>query len=94
MLVQVFDRSGITALHYAARAGRKADVKALLKQKADPMIADLSGQNTLHPTPYTLHPTPYTLHPTPYTLHPEAQRCSSGHDRESALEADGRPHDR
>jgi hypothetical protein len=39
----VFDRSGITPLHYAARAGRKLDVKALLKHGADPMIADLNG---------------------------------------------------
>jgi len=46
--VNVFDRSGITALHYAARAGRKADVKALIKQKADPMIADISGNTPLH----------------------------------------------
>ena len=44
----VFDRSGITPLHYAARHLNVEQVQLLLDQKADPTIVDVYGNSALH----------------------------------------------
>ena len=46
--VNVFDRSGITPLHYAARHLNVEQVQLLLDQKADPTIVDVYGNSALH----------------------------------------------
>lgn len=44
----VFDRNGITALHYAARNGNYEDIRLLLDYDANPLIADVKGNSVLH----------------------------------------------
>mmetsp|Transcript_44145 Transcript_44145/g.139282 ORF Transcript_44145/g.139282 Transcript_44145/m.139282 type:complete len:184 (+) Transcript_44145:178-729(+) len=46
--VNVFDRTGITPLHYAARNLNKKSIKLLLEAKANPMIVDIHGNTPLH----------------------------------------------
>ena len=46
--VNIFDRSGITPLHYAARHLNVEQVQLLLDQKADPTIVDVYGNSALH----------------------------------------------
>ena len=46
--VNVFDRSGITPLHYAARHLNVEQVKLLLDNDADPTIVDVYGNSPLH----------------------------------------------
>ncbi len=46
--INVFDRSGITPLHYAARQLNVEHVKLLLANKADPCIVDCHGNSPLH----------------------------------------------
>jgi len=46
--VNVFDRSGITPLHYSAKHLNTDQVKLLLKHKADPRIVDVYGNSPLH----------------------------------------------
>ena len=46
--INVFDRSGITPLHYAARQLNLEQVKLLLANKADPCIVDAHGNSPLH----------------------------------------------
>eukprot|EP00286_Rhodomonas_abbreviata_P022618 CAMPEP_0181306360 /NCGR_PEP_ID=MMETSP1101-20121128/10255_1 /TAXON_ID=46948 /ORGANISM="Rhodomonas abbreviata, Strain Caron Lab Isolate" /LENGTH=374 /DNA_ID=CAMNT_0023412405 /DNA_START=306 /DNA_END=1431 /DNA_ORIENTATION=+ len=44
----VFDRTGISPLHYAAKEGRTDDIKLLIHYKADIKIADINGNTPLH----------------------------------------------